>query len=338
MNRKKLLGAIEKVKPAVTSTSLTEQNNMVFFNKKTVKSFNEEILIIFPIRTTIAGGFPANELITLLQKIKDEKIEITQYVESSPATKKTGILEIEGSTTKAELKMSDVDFPQVDLPEKWKALPDDFIEGIKYCRFSVAEPGTILGNIYLTKDKIISCDNYRITEYTIEKKSFRRSRLIPSSTINALIPFQPISFSSNNSWLFFKNENNAIFCIRKTEEKYPDIESILNARVKGIKIKLPDELKEALQRTKILSDEDITTGNRIINIVIKNNKLVCHGECAVGQIDETIKIDYKGKEISFAIVPDFLSEILDKTQTMTVGETSLKFKTKNLIHIIQLIK
>ena len=329
MNRKKLLEAIENVKPAITSTSLTEQNNMVFFNEKTVKSFNEEILIIFPIRTNVVGGFPANELITLLQKIKDEKIEVNQ---------KGKILEIVGTTTKAELKMSDIDFPQVGLPEKWKTLPNDFIEGIKYCKFSVAESGNILSNIYLTRDKIISCDNYRITEYTMEKESFRRSRLIPSSTINALIPFQPISFSSNNSWLFFKNENDAILCIRKTEEKYPDIESILNTRVKGIKIKLPDELKEALQRTKILSDEDITTGNKIINIVIKNNKLVCHGECTIGQIDETIKIDYKGKEIAFAIVPDFLSEILDKTQTMTVGETSLKFKTKNLQHIIQLIK
>ena len=329
MNRKGLLEAIEKVKPAITSTSLTEQNNLILFDKKTARSYNDEILIITPIRIRIDGAVPANELITLLQKIKDEKIEVNQ---------KGKILEIIGNTTKAELKMSDIDFPQVDLPEKWKALPNDFIEGIKYCRFSVAEPGNILSNIYLTKDKIISCDNYRITEYSMEKEFFRRSKLIPSSTINALIPFQPISFSYNSSWLFFKNENEAIFCIRKTEEKYPDIESILNNKVKGIKIKLPDELKEALQRTKILSDEDITTGNRIINIIIKNNKLVCHGECAVGQIDETIKIDYKGKEIAFAIVPDFLSEILDKTQTMTIGETSLKFKTKNLQHIIQLIK
>lgn len=328
MNRVKLLRAIEKVKPAITATSLTEQNNLVLFNKKTVQSYNDEILIITPIKVKIAGAIPANELITLLQKMKDKKIEIKQ---------KGKMLEITGGSTKAKLKVSGVEFPEADLPTKWKTLPEDFIDGIKYCRFSIAQPGTILGNILCTHDAMISCDNFRVTEYIMKKDVFKKNCLIPSTTINALLSFLPTSFSPSKQWIYFKNKEGAVLCIRSVEEKYPDVESILNSKVKGVKIKLPDALKEALLRTRILSDEDTETGNKMITINIKGGKLVCHGECATGEIDETIKFKHEGRAVSFTIVPDFLSEILDKTQTMTVGETSLKFKTKKLQHLIMLM-
>jgi len=329
MKREKLLQAIEKVKPAVTQTSLTEQSNLILFDTRTVKSYNDEILIVNPIRTKIKGAVPANELISLLQKMKDDKIEVEQ---------KKNEVEIKGETTKAVIKTSDTSFPEITTPKKWKNLQEDFIEGMKYCKFSVAEQGNVLSNVLLTKDRIISCDNYRITEFIMKKETFiKKKHLIPSSAISALISHKPIFFSSDKSWLFFRNEEGASLCIRKTNEKYPDIESILSEKIKGTKIKLPDELREGLQRTKILSDEDIVTGNRIVNINIRKNRLTCHGECAIGRIDETMKIDYKGKDISFAIVPDFLNEILGRTQNMTVGDSSLKFKIKNLVHIIQLI-
>jgi DNA polymerase III sliding clamp (beta) subunit (PCNA family) len=171
----------------------------------------------------------------------------------------------------------------------------------------------------------------------MEKKMFRKSCLLPSSSVYILIPFLPVFFSSDKSWLFFKNEDGAVLCIRKVDQgEYPDVQSKLDEKLKGVRIKLPDELKDSLQRTRILSDEDLVTGNRMVNIVIKDEKMFCHGECNVGQIDETINIDYNGERLSFDIVSDFLFEILGKTKTMTVGDESLRFKTKTLQHIIQL--
>lgn len=329
MNKKELLEAIEKVKPAITTTSLTEQNNLILFNKKSVSSYNDEILITSIINTKIDGAVPANELITLLQKMKDETIKVVQ---------KDNVLEIIGKTTKAKLKMSTLSFPKTKIPDKWKKLPEEFIKGLNYCKFSLAQEGNILNNLFVTKDNIISSDNYRITQYTLDKELTKKNFLIPSSTINPLVSFKPTSLSIDKLWVFFKNKNDGIFCIRNNGEKYPDIESILNNKVKGIKIKLPDSLKESLLRTKILSDEDIVTGNRIINITIKEGKLICYGECAAGNIYETVDIDYDGKDIKFAVVPDFLSEILNNTNNMTVGDSVLIFKTKNIQCRIQLIK
>jgi len=81
----------------------------------------------------------------------------------------------------------------------------------------------------------------------------------------------------------------------------------------------------------------LVTGNSTVDVTIEKDKVLCQGECAMGRIDEEIKVEYSGKKISFSIVPDFLYQILNNTDKMTVGEVSLKFKTKNFQHIVQLI-
>ncbi len=326
MNKEKLLKVIEKVNPAVSGGGLVEQSNTILFNKNEVKTYNEEILITIPIKTGIKGGVPAKELYTLLQKMKDKKIELKQV---------EGGVRITGESTKVLLKINNVKFPDMSIPTKWKTLPKDFTKGLKFCRFSVTEQTNILNNVLVKGDRVLSCDNYRITEYII--KGNIKECLIPSTVINNLISFEPISMSFNKSWLCFKNSDGAIFCIRKVVGKYPDIEPALKVE-KGTKLSLPDELKDSLERTRILSSEDLATGNRLVNVLIKDNKIRCHGECEVGQIDETIPIEYSGKKISFDIVPDFLFEILTKTKNMLVCKSSLRFKSKGFQHIVQLIK
>jgi len=329
MNRTTLLNAVEKTKPAMTGTALTEQDNLIMFDGREIISFNDEILIIAPIRTKIKGAVPAKELLDLLQKMKDDTIQIEQ---------KGDVVSVTGKTTKAKLKVSQgVDIPDVALPDKWKTIPQDFLDGIKLCRCNVAETGNALHNILIEGDKVISSDNYRVTEYTMKTNAFKRKCLVPASISHTLISFVPISYASNKSWSMFKNDDGAVLCIRKVDVKYPDVQAFLSKKIKGTKVALPEELKESLERTRILSDEDIVTGNRMVKVTIKKDTMLCHGECALGQIDEHVKIDYSGKEISFHIVPDFLYEILGKTQSMTVGEETLKFKTKTFQHTIQLI-
>jgi DNA polymerase III sliding clamp (beta) subunit (PCNA family) len=327
MNRIELLTAVEKIKPAISS-GLTDQDNLIMFEGGEVKTFNNEIMMISPVDISFEGAVPANEMLSLLQKMNDKSIKISE---------KGSELRISGKTTKAVLQKSEVEMPEVTVPSKFTLLPINFTEGLKYCRFTVAESGNVLHNIMIEGDKIVSSDNYRITEYTLEKDVFKKTQLIPAPICTTLISFTPISFASNKSWLFFKNEEEAVLCIRRVEEKFPDIQSILKEKFKGEKVSLPENLKEALERAKILSAEDMVTGNRTVDITIDNDHILCQGECSMGRIDEEIKIEYSGKKIFFSIVPDFLYQILNNTDKMVVGESSLKFKTKNFQHIVQLI-
>jgi len=335
MNRIELLRAVEKIKPAMSS-GLAEQDNLIMFEQYheggKVKSFNNEIMMISPMVEGLKfdGAVPANEMLTLLQKMYDKNVKVTE---------KGDELRISGKTTKAVLKKAELEMPEVTLPNKFASLPSNFTEGLRHCRFTVAESGNVLHNILIEGDKIISSDNYRITEYTLEKDTFKKSQLIPAPICMTLISFTPTSFASNKSWLFFKNEDGAILCIRRVEEqrKFPDIQAILKQKFKGTKVTLPEDLKQALERAKILSAEDLVTGNSTVDVTIEKDKVLCQGECAMGMIDEEIKVEYSGKKISFSIVPDFLYQILNNTDKMTVGEVSLKFKTKNFQHIVQLI-
>lgn len=327
MNRKELILAIERVKPTKT-TSMEEYSELLFFNKKEICSYNDEVLIKIPFETKIEGAFPAKQLLELLQKIEDEEVKIKQA---------DSAIHISGRITKAKIKQFEIKAPfnKIEIPTKWGKLPEDFIEGLKLCVFSVSqEQGNVLNNIYLEEDKMTSCDNYRVTTYNMKDKM--KPCFIPKNIISSLTSFAPTHFQIDKNWLFFKNKQS-MFCAKKTMGKYPDTSDILKMK-NAKKVTFPDQLKSSLQRTKILADEDITTGNKTIELTLEKGKLHCHGECDIGMIDEHLKIDYDGKRIHFDIIPEFLFDILDKTQTVLIGESSLKFKTKNFQHVISIIK
>ena len=326
MEKAKLLEAITKVKPAVTDSTLVEQANVVTFNGKEIQSYNDEILIVVPIKTEVKGSLPAKELFELLRRMGDETIKFEQ---------KGDKVEVRGKTTKAKYAIVPTESLTVPKVKKWYVLPEDFLEGLKLCRFS-AGGDDIFGNIFIKEDKIVSSDNYRMTEYIMKSKMMEC--LLPAPIANNLLSFNPTSFASDKNWLFFKNKDKAVFCIRRVKDKYPAVTEALRKKPKGVKITLPDELRQNLKRAEILADEDMVTSTKSISVTIKNGKVVCHGECDVGEIDETIKIDYDGKETIFNIIPALLCDILNMTNTMTVGESSLNFKTKNFQHIIQIAK
>jgi len=327
MDRMELLTAVAQTKPAITTSTLVEQNNVIIFTGREVQSYNDEILISVPIKTDLKGAIPAREMIDLLMKMEDEKIKVSQ---------KNGVAEIKGKTTKAKITVMNDTFPKMEEVKKWKKLPADFLDGLNLCRFSTGDAGDVFNNVCIKGDKIISCDNYRMTQYTMDSDMV--DCLIPSQVVAGLLSFMPTSYATNKSWLCFRDKFKASFFIRRVKEKFPDVGDALKVKAKGEKIVLPDELKENLQRTEILADEDLVTGYRTVTVTIKEGKIVCHGECEVGSIDETIKFDYDGKGVQFTIVPAFLCDILGKTNYMTVGDTSLNFKSKNFQHVVQIEK
>lgn len=325
MNREKLLEAIIKVKPAIGKSQLIEQSNLIFFNKEKIATYNEDMLITINFKTEINGGVPAQELFDLLQKMNDEIIKINQ---------KENILNISGKNIKAKINIIDSNIPDIGTISKLKKLPEDFIDGLKFCKFSVSDdPGNIMNNIQIKDNYMISSDNYRVTAYQMD---ILDNFLLSSKILSSLISFVPIKYNTKDNWIHFENEEKSVFSARKIEGNYPDFIPILNMKIKGKEIILPKELKNILQRTKILAEEDIVTGERIISIILKNNKLFCHGQGNVGEIDEEIEIKYKDKEITFNIVSDFLNNILDITNKVIFDNKTLIFKTKKFEHLIKI--
>jgi DNA polymerase III sliding clamp (beta) subunit (PCNA family) len=118
------------------------------------------------------------------------------------------------------------------------------------------------------------------------------------------------------------------------DDSYPDIPNIFNVR--GKKIKFPAELKEIIERAGVLSTTEFEH-DRVIELRLRENKIVCHGEGKEGWIEESTKVDYSGKDIDLQVHPVFLQEILNHTQTVKVGDDKMLFQGKNFKHVMALI-
>jgi len=141
-----------------------------------------------------------------------------------------------------------------------------------------------------------------------------------------------------NSCYYFKNKHKDILEIRKMElGEYPEIETFLKVKTRN-EINLPLKAKDSLQRAGIFGSDEVT-GETIVNITAKENKLIFDAQSEVGKIKETIKIDYKGKGIKFSMYPDALTQIFnydnDKDHvTIKVGDTSILFEGKRFKYMI----
>lgn len=279
------------------------------------------------------------ELFDLLSKIKTKEVNIEQN------KKDKSRLIITTNKTNAELNTS---FPPVvhnlnSIKGKWVKLPNDFISGIKLCSSSTIKDNTqIFSCLNITAKTISSCDNIRISKHSWKKHiDIKNNVLIPSENTTRVIKFEPSSLLVNKDCYYFKNKYKDILGIRKMElEEYPDINTFLKVKTKN-EINLPLKAKDSLQRAGIFGSDEVT-GETIVNITVKENKLIFNAQSEVGKIRETIKIDYKGKEIKFSMYPDALSQIFnydsDKDHvTIKVGDSSILFEGRRFKYMICIV-
>ncbi len=279
------------------------------------------------------------ELFDLLTKIKTKEVSIDSFFFGE---KRVSGLIITTSKTNAELNAS---FPPVvhnlnSIKGKWIKLPDDFINGIKLCSSSTIKDNTqIFSCLNITSKSISSCDNICISKHSWKKHiDIKNNVLIASENITRMIKFEPSSLLVNKDCYYFKNKRKDILEIRKMElGDYPNIAGFLKVKTKN-EINLPLKAKDSLQRAGIFGSDEVT-GETIVNITVKENKLIFDAQSEVGKIRETIKIDYKGKEIKFSMYPDALSQIFnyenDKEHvTIKVGDASILFEGKRFKYMI----
>ncbi len=329
IKRSEFLDALESVQPGLASKEIIEQSNAFIFADGEVITYNDEVTVTCPIDLDIEGAVQAHELIKLLQRMKDDEIEIEVTEEE---------LKIKGKKTKAGIRLqADVLLPidEVEIPEKWKKIPKGFIDALDFCHFNVSTDMSrmILTNIHVHGDKVQSCDNFRVTEVILgsdAKKVFKEPLLIPGSVIKYLKSYSPIEYNIIDGWIHFLNEDDVVFSTRTSEEEdYPDLSAFLE--VEGDPVTMPDGIAEVLERAEIFIDNTFEQDKKI-DIKITENKMVVKGTGPAGWFEETLSIEHTGDEITFSIHPRFLLQSLQLLDEMTIGEDKLKLSGKGFTH------
>jgi len=330
LNRKELLEVLTKLRPVVAKESITgEQLNYFTFSGDHVFTYNDYLCVSHPFKDNFLDcSVPAAEFFDILKKIEEEEIDI------SPDKKNN--LKIESKSIRANLKTIDGVDVILNLSDikKWSKLPEDFVEGISICLFSVGKDD---GLSYLTcldvrEDSVVSSDNYRISRFNLEGK-IKNPFLLPGSSAKELIKYEIVKYYLGSSWVYFKTKDGVIICSRLVNEEYPDIGDYFD--FKGKQTELPNDMKSSVEIASILAEGDFNIDKKI-EVSIGGGKIKCKGENEIGWIEKTIPIESK-VELKIFINPLFFGKILELSNYVKIGDGKALFKADKFEHLISLL-
>ena len=334
INRIELLEALTKVKPGLASMEIIEQSTSFVFINNMIVTYNDDIATSMPFtfdKKEIKGAVQSNELYGLLNKVKDKEVKV---IIKGNEFKIFGNNFKSGITLESDIQLP-IDFFEIEKSNYIK-LPENFNDLLKLCLISsLKEPSGVLNNIHLYSNIIESCDNFRLTRIELENK-IKKHLLIPDSAASQIVNngYQFKDVCINKGWLHFREKKSGlIFSCRTMDNKYPDLNPLLE--VKGKTLKFPEQLNDILSRSKVFS----TDNEQVVKIILKDNKCTVYCENDNGWIEEKTDIKIKDStDIEFKINSNYLLDILKQTNKVKIGERAIKFFNKEYEHVIAMME
>jgi len=330
LKRLELITALEEVKPGLANKDIIAQSTSFVFTKNSITTFNDEISVFKPFKSGIEGAVRANELYSLLGKIKDEDIE-TEVT--------AGELIIRGKKSEAGIKLEadillpldEVDIEHTDLIP----LPENFIHAITIASNCAAKDLSKphLTCLHIDGPCVVASDDFRIIRVDFTDEVDSDPILLPASVVKFLGKYKVKSLSHSSGWAHFHTEDGLIFSARVLAGNFPEVDQFL--KVEGKELQFPVEVLGMLDRAGIFT-ADSTNGD-FVTITVENRQMMIRGEGDYGWLKETANCKYKGEKFEFCVDPSFIKEILKDLRKCIVGENALLFEGDNFVHVVALV-
>ncbi len=335
LNREDLLDVLKAIKPGLATREMLEQSTSFIFQKGRAYTYNDEIAISHPVDKGLFGAVSAKELYSLLDRLKDDELDVT--IEDTE-------MRIKGKRSSAGIALqAEISLPLDELGKtgEWKPLPKTFGDAIAFCRFSASSDmiDPVLTCLNVNGGAIESCNRFQITRYdmgmAVETKD---PLLLPASAAAILASYNPKEFTLTKGWIHFQNTAKTVFSCRMGEGEFPDIGKFMKA--KGHEFEFPKELGEVLERAGVFS-VDNELNDPSVRIDLSKGRLAVESSNGVGWFKERVRAKYDGPHITFEANPEFLIKMMPiiKTASITVGDKSLpnktgmlKFKGDSFVH------
>jgi len=316
VNKTQLQEALEKVRPGLANKEMIEQTTSFTFMGGKVVTYNDEISISHPVEgLDVTGAIKAQALYKFLDKVKKDEIDITW--EENQVIIKAGKSKA-GLVFEQEVKLPiEVEIGKI---EKWKKLPENFVEALKFCypccSRDMSRP--VLTCVSIDKENIQASDSYQIVLHTLDKTMPIKACLIPASAAKELVKYAVTSVAIGESWLHFKTEDGTIFSCRILNNEFPDTSKHLE--FEGVEFEFPKNIEQILERANVFSKKASSHGDiPIITIQIKDGQVKVIAENEYGWFEEKTRTKYTGKPVKFIIGIEFLLSIFGKLRNCTIG-------------------
>lgn len=289
----------------------------------------ESVVIRYPFRFDKSFSVKANDIYEFFDSLKGGDTDIDINIDSENRLSFSN-----NKNTEAGFSIVDFDMSVYPLsPQKYNTLPKEFIDALRLCSFSAATDSTLglLTCLNVTKGAIYSSDNFRVSKYVFAKP-IKDEFLISLSVAKNLLKFTPVKLATDDNWLHFMLDSGAIFSCRKAMGTYPGVEDLLAVESEN-RFELPKELATAVKSVEFMSDSE-NVYERFVTVTMEKDKIVVSAENERGYVDFLINGEFP--EFTFKIHPVFLYEILEKVNTITIGEDKALFEIDNFKHVMAL--
>lgn len=334
IDRQELLNVLTKVQPATAKNKSIEQSDYFIFQNKMIQTYNDEISIYHPIDLDINGAIEASTFKDIISKLKTKEVNI-ETNEKELIISKGKKMKI-GLPLKKEITSP---FYDVESIENWKDLPTNFLDGIKFGSFCIADQNAgmaVLQCMYIDNDTIKASDGARLITYklTSEMTSF----LITGTAAKQLVKYPIEKYHITDEWLFFKTNEGVVFGCRVFFEAYPDIASILD--MTGSNLTFPNSIIPILNKAEITAEDDENKKGKVVLVEFNEKQITVKSKSSKGWFKEFIDTEMDQGSFSFSINANYLKEILGNLTNCIIDDdaSKIKFVGENWNHIVMLIK
>ncbi len=315
INREDFLKDLSMVKAGLSPREYVEQSSCICFQDRTMMTFNDEIACRKKIDLDITGAVQASSLLAILEKLNDPELLVREN---------DGELEFRGKRKGFGItKDVEIFLPinRVEMPEKWRDLPKEFIEAIGLVQHCVStdESRFLLTCIHLHPDWVESCDNLQLIRVRV-KTGLKGSVLVRGASLGHITSLAMDKVAMTKSWIHFKNQEGLIFSCRRYAEDYPSLDKILS--FDGHPIVIPKGLADASDRAAVFAMDK--AGEPLVTVKISNGVIRIIGEGLTGWYREVKKVNYNGPPMEFLIAPELLKYISEKYSDAELSKDKLK--------------
>lgn len=326
------------LKPGVSERNIIKEMSHYLFTKDQISSFNGKIFLSHPFESGFRCSIDADKLFDFVSSVQSSNV-LDISIEDNQFRIKTKKAKA-GFSVVQENKLFDI----VDSLSKeyenleWKVLPNDFVQGLRLCMFSTLRDATrgVLSGVHVNNKDIISCDDFRVSNYKMES-DINIKITIPLSSIQELVDLNMEKFSESDSWLHFSTKDNIRFSTQQIVGEYPDVLTHLTIDEKlQESIHLPTSTHKIIENLVSLSEGEGVL-EKILWISLSENNITFKAERkGLSWVERNEDMDYHGKDINFSINPVFLLQILEKSDIINLYNSVATFNTESFHHLMNL--
>jgi hypothetical protein len=181
----------------------------------------------------------------------------------------------------------------------------------------------------------------QMCRYTIDMP-ISGSFLVRHGNLNSIVKIGVTHCAETENWLHFKGEGGVRISCRKFNESYVEDFDAIFERVgelagtgqSAVNVVLPSKLIDDVKAASMFSKDNLSGKDNItVKFLKEQQRITLKGEGVLGFFKGNAKCQYDGEDISFAISPGLLLEILTQYKVCTVLPQSIKVSSDQFVFL-----